>query len=54
MQKAIVTIEKTAKALGSGGLEVYGTPSMIVLMERTALNSVQPFLEPGVFPCNLQ
>jgi predicted thioesterase len=46
-QTEIVTNEKTAKILGSGGLEIYGTPSMIALMEGTALKSVQPFLEPG-------
>ncbi len=47
-QIEIVTVEKAASALGSGGLNVYGTPAMIALMEGTALNSVQPFLEPGM------
>ena len=40
-----VTEAKTAGALGSGILRVYGTPAMIALMEHTALLSVAPFLE---------
>ena len=32
----IVTEAETAAAVGSGGLEVYATPSMICLMEKTA------------------
>jgi len=44
----IVTIEKAASSLGSGGLDVYGTPAMIALMEGTALHSVQSYLEPGM------
>ena len=35
--KEVVTAEKTAAAVGSGGLEVYATPMMIALMERAAL-----------------
>ncbi|NMB93336.1 MAG: thioesterase family protein [Flexilinea flocculi] len=44
----IVTMEKAASSLGSGGLDVYGTPAMIALMEGTALYSVQPYLDPGM------
>lgn len=40
-----VTNEKTAVAVGSGGLSVYATPAMISLMEKSAYESVQPFLE---------
>lgn len=42
-----VTEENTAKALGSGMLDVFATPAMIALMEKTACESVQPFLEEG-------
>ena len=42
-----VVFSNTAAAVGSGALEVFGTPSMIALMEKAALQSVQPFLEEG-------
>ena len=43
----IVTEEKTAKAVGSGGLEVFATPALIALAEKTAYESVVPYLEEG-------
>lgn len=46
-QEIVVTEANTAKALGSGTLEVFGTPAMIALMEFTALSSVAPYLEEG-------
>ena len=42
-----VAFENTAAAVGSGALEVFATPSMIALMEKAALESVQPYLEAG-------
>ncbi|MBQ9248865.1 MAG: thioesterase family protein [Oscillospiraceae bacterium] len=42
-----VVFENTAAAVGSGALEVFGTPSMIALMEKAALQSVQPYLNEG-------
>ena len=36
-----------AETLGSGNVRVYATISMIGLMEKTCLESVLPFLEPG-------
>ena len=43
----VVTKELTAAAVGSGLLEVYGTPYMIALMEETCHTSVGEFLEEG-------
>ena len=46
--KAIkVTDEMTARAMGSGSLDVYSTPAMISLMENTAYTSVAEYLEDG-------
>ena len=42
-----VTLNDTAKALGSGGLDVLSTPKLIALMENAALLSVRPCLEEG-------
>lgn len=46
-QEVVVAEENSAKALGSGTLEVFGTPAMIALMEKTALKSVEPYLQEG-------
>ena len=45
--ETVVVHENTAAAVGSGALEVFATPSMIALMEKAALESVQPFLSEG-------
>ncbi|MBE6754682.1 MAG: thioesterase [Ruminococcaceae bacterium] len=45
--ETIVTKENTAAAMGSGTLDVFATPAMIALMEKTAAESVQPLLEEG-------
>ena len=42
-----VTKEKLASSKGSGALDVYATPEMITLMERTALLAVSKFLPEG-------
>lgn len=42
-----VTDKNTAKAVGSGTLEVYATPQMINLVETCACFSVEPYMEPG-------
>lgn len=42
-----VTLNDTAKALGSGGLDVLSTPKLIALMENAAMLSVRPYLEEG-------
>lgn len=46
-QKILVTEEKTAKEVGSGSLLVFATPVMVALMEKTALKSIEEFLEDG-------
>lgn len=43
-----VVFENTAKALGSGLVEVFATPAMIAMMENTAAESIMPHLEEGL------
>lgn len=42
-----VTADHTALHMGSGTLEVYATPAMIALIEKTAWKSVEEHLESG-------
>lgn len=42
-----VTAAQTAEAVGSGGLPVFSTPSLVALMEATAMESVATELEAG-------
>ena len=46
-KEQLVTKDLTAAAVGSGLLEVYGTPYMIALMEETCHTSVGEYLEEG-------
>lgn len=46
--ETIVTMDNTAKAMGSGDLQVFATPAMIALMEQTAYQSVAEELEEGM------
>ncbi len=48
--EAVVGKENTAIAMGSGGLEVFATPSMIALMENAAFNLLKsaPYNEDSV------
>lgn len=45
--KIKVTLENCASAVGSGGLDVFATPSMVALIENAAMNAVAPFLPEG-------
>ena len=44
---ARVTPDKTAEALGSGDVPVYGTPSLVALLETAAVNALAGRLAPG-------
>lgn len=46
-QEDFVTEDKLAKNVGSGLVRVYATPQMISLIEKTAVLSVEPYLEDG-------
>lgn len=47
MQEVLVTEANSAKTMGSGTLDVFATPAMIALMEKTAWKSVAEHLEEG-------
>lgn len=42
-----VTEKNTAKAMGSGSLEVYATPAMTCLMEKASTEALEPLLADG-------
>ena len=44
-EEATVSEANSAKTLGSGTLDVFATPAMTALMEKTAWKSVAPFLD---------
>lgn len=45
--KVVVEKGNCASAVGSGGLDVFATPSMVALMENAAMNAVAPYLPGG-------
>lgn len=46
-QEVMVTENNSASALGSGLLEVFATPAMASLIEKTAWMSVAPYMNDG-------
>ncbi len=46
-QRVEVVYENTATAVGSGVLKVFATPCMLALMEKTACESIEPYLDEG-------
>ncbi len=46
--KDTVTMENAAKTLGSGSLLVYGTPAMLLLVEKTAVALLDGHLDEGM------
>ena len=46
-QSQLVTPENTAKTMGSGTLDVFATPALVALAEKTCWRSVAPELEEG-------
>ena len=47
-EETLVTEANSAKTMGSGTLDVFATPAMTALMEKTAWKSVAPYLEEGM------
>jgi predicted thioesterase len=47
--ESAITVDQsnTASALGSGSVPAFGTPALVQLMERAAVNAVRRFLEDG-------
>ena len=43
----VVCEENCASKVGSGGMDVFATPSMVALMENAAMNAVAPHLPEG-------
>lgn len=46
-ESVLVSEANSAKTMGSGTLDVFATPAMIALMEKTSWSGVAPYLEEG-------
>lgn len=45
--RLVVAKEHTARSVGSGGIEVFSTPSLVALLEQAALEAVGEYLPDG-------
>lgn len=52
--EVVVDETNTAKAYGSGLIDVFATPAMIALMEKTAHRSIQSFLTEGIVTVGIE
>lgn len=53
-KETLVNETNTAKAYGSGLIDVFATPAMIALMENTAHCSIQDFLPQGMVTVGIE
>lgn len=53
-KEVLVNETNTAKAYGSGLIDVFATPAMIALMENTAHSSIQDFLPQGIVTVGIE
>lgn len=42
-----VTQSNLASSTGSGAVDVFSTPSLVLLMEEAAMDALKPYMEPG-------
>lgn len=45
--KVMVDESNTAKTMGSGSLEVFATPSMVAIMEKSSTMAIEKYLDEG-------
>ncbi len=45
--KVLVTNELLASHTGSGAVDVFSTPNLVLLMEEAAMDALRPYMEPG-------
>jgi len=45
--RKVVTENMLASRAGSGTVDVFSTPNLVLLMEEAAMNAIGPYLDPG-------
>ncbi len=45
--KTVVTVETLATHTGSGAVDVFSTPNLVLLMEEAAMDALRPYVEAG-------